>query len=221
MTVGWPARLSFGAVGVRPMGRRDARAWVEVRRANEQWLRPWEASLAGSDNVDWRERHTAATYRQLLVRHRAGVRDGTQLPFGIYVGERFAGQVTVGEIVHGALCSGSAGYWIDHRFAGHGVVPVALALIADHVFTAAGLHRIEANVRPENVASLAVVEKLGFTNEGLRRRYLAIDGAWRDHLSFSLLVDDFPGGVLTHLVSRYPQLTAGIAEEAAVIARNG
>jgi ribosomal-protein-alanine N-acetyltransferase len=203
------------------MGRRDSRAWVEVRRANEQWLRPWEASLVGSDNVDWRERHSSVTYRQVLARQRAGVRDGTQLPFGIYVGEQFAGQVTVGEIVRGALCSGSVGYWIDNRFAGRGVTPVALALVADHAFASAGLHRIEANVRPENVASLAVVEKVGFTNEGRRRRYLAIDGAWRDHLSFSLLADDIPGGVLTQLIGRYPQLTAGIAEEAAATARKG
>jgi ribosomal-protein-alanine N-acetyltransferase len=203
------------------MGRRDSRAWVEVRRANERWLRPWEASLVGSDDIDWRERHSPVTYRQVLARQRAGARDGTQLPFGIYVGERFAGQVTVGEIVRGALCSGSVGYWIDSRFAGRGVTPLALALIADHAFATAGLHRIEANVRPENVASLAVVEKVGFTNEGLRRRYLAIDGAWRDHLSFSLLADDIPGGVLTRLIGRYPQLTERIAEDAAATARKG
>ena len=74
--------------------------------------------------------------------------------------------------------------------------PTALSLVVDHCFGAAGLHRIEVNIRPENVASKRVVEKLDFRNEGLRPRLLSIDGAWRDHLSYALTAEDVPGGLL-------------------------
>jgi ribosomal-protein-alanine N-acetyltransferase len=59
-----------------------------------------------------------------------------------------------------------------------------------------GLHRVEICIRPENRNSRRVVEKLGFREEGLRPRFLHIDGAWRDHLCYALSVEDVPGGVL-------------------------
>jgi len=80
--------------------------------------------------------------------------------------------------------------------AGRGRRPTAVARAVDHGFSTAGLHRIEVNVRPENVASRRVVEKLGFRDEGVRPRMLHIDGAWRDHISYALTVEDVPGGLL-------------------------
>jgi ribosomal-protein-alanine N-acetyltransferase len=68
--------------------------------------------------------------------------------------------------------------------------------VLDHLFEEVGLHRVEADVRPENAPSLAVVRKLGMVEEGRHRRYLFIDGAWRDHLCFALLREDVPSGVL-------------------------
>ena len=67
--------------------------------------------------------------------------------------------------------------------------------MVDHCF-AGGMNRLEVNIRPENGPSLAVVRKLGLREEGLRRRLLHIDGDWRDHVSFALLAEDAPGGVL-------------------------
>lgn len=78
----------------------------------------------------------------------------------------------------------------------------ALALVLDHCYGPVGLHRVEANVRPENAASLRVLAKLGFRAEGLHRRYLFIDEAWRDHLAFALLVEDVRGGALRTLLQR-------------------
>ena len=72
----------------------------------------------------------------------------------------------------------------------------SVALVTDHCFTTVGLHRVEVNIRPENAASLRVVEKLGFRPEGLRERYLHINGAWRDHLTFALTAGEVPEGVL-------------------------
>src|SRR6516165_280408 len=81
-------------------------------------------------------------------------------------------------------------------YAGRGIIPTALAMAMDHCFFVIGLHRVEATIRPENHASRRVVEKLGFREEGLRRRSLHIDGAWRDHLCYALTVEDAAGGLM-------------------------
>ncbi|GMA86300.1 hypothetical protein GCM10025868_15500 [Angustibacter aerolatus] len=90
----------------------------------------------------------------------------------------------------GSLRSGHIGYWIGHEFAGRGITPLAVALATDHCLRVVGLHRVEINIRPENAPSLRVVEKLGFRDEGLRERYLHIDGAWRDHRTFALTAEE-------------------------------
>ena len=88
------------------------------------------------------------------------------MPFAIEVDGRFAGQVTVNNIVRGSAQFASIGYWLDRSFAGRGVMPLAVALVIDHCFTTAGLHRIEIAIRPENSNSLRVVEKLGLAEYG-------------------------------------------------------
>jgi ribosomal-protein-alanine N-acetyltransferase len=118
------------------------------------------------------------------------------LPFALEHDGRFVGQVTVSAIVRASLQSASVGYWLDQAVAGRGVTPTAVALVVDHCFGPVGLHRIELNVRPENVRSRRVAEKLGFREEGMRLRYLHIDRAWRDHVCYALTIEDVPGGVL-------------------------
>jgi len=118
------------------------------------------------------------------------------LPWVVTYGDRFVGQLTVGSIIWGSARSAQVGYWIDESVAGRGVTPTALAMAVDHCFGVVGLHRVEASIRPENHASRRVVEKLGFREEGLRRRYLHIDGAWRDHLCYALTAEEARGGVL-------------------------
>jgi ribosomal-protein-alanine N-acetyltransferase len=190
---GWPAILADGDVGLRPHRFRDARAWSESRLANEEWLAPWEPTGTRS----WRERHTPTEYATVFRSLRKGVREGQVMPFVVTYEGRFVGQLTLGNIVRGAFCSAYAGYWVDGRFAGRGIMPTALAMAADYAFTAGGLHRIEVNIRPENAASRRVVEKLGFRQEGFHPRYLHIDGDWRDHVGYALTVEDVaPSGLL-------------------------
>jgi ribosomal-protein-alanine N-acetyltransferase len=189
---GWPARLAAGPVQLQPLRRGDAREWTRLRLANESWLSPWEPSAA----VPWQERHNPAAFRTMRRAVRRRARMGTSLPFAIHVEGRFAGQVTVDNIVRGALRSGSIGYWIDRDVAGRGLASLAVALVCDHAFGPAGLHRLQADIRPENLRSQRLVERLGFRQEGLFRRYLDIDGDWRDHLSYALLAEDVPGGLL-------------------------
>lgn len=197
MSHGWPARLREGRIELRPLRLRDATAWREVRTRNARWLRPWEATLPLA------EHDAPTTYGAMVRRLRAEAREGRSLPFALTVDGAFAGQVTIGGIARGSLLSAYIGYWIDQRVAGRGIMPTAVAMATDHCFREVGLHRVEINIRPENTASLRVVEKLGFRAEGLRERYLHIDGDWRDHLTFALCAEDVPEGLLARwLLSR-------------------
>lgn len=102
-------------------------------------------------------------------------------------------------VVRGSAQFASIGYWIDQRFAGRGVMPLAVALVIDHCFTTARLHRIEICIRPENSNSLRVVEKLGINEIGYAPRFLHIDGAWRDHRIFAITVEECHQGMLARL----------------------
>jgi ribosomal-protein-alanine N-acetyltransferase len=197
---GWPARLSAGPVLLEPLRWGDARDWVQLRVDNEEWLSPWEPSAA----LPWRDRHTTTAFRGM---RRAGLRRaraGLSVPFAVCVDGRLAGQVTVDNVVRGALRSGHLGYWVDRAVSGRGLATLAVALVCDHAFGPVGLHRLQADIRPENLRSQRLVERLGFRQEGLFRRYLDIDGDWRDHLSYALLAEDVPGGVLARWRSQAP-----------------
>jgi [ribosomal protein S5]-alanine N-acetyltransferase len=193
---GWPAVLQHDRVAVRPLRRRDARAWVEVRVRNQAWLAPWEGRPESAPDAPWTDRHSRVVFTAMRRSLAREARSGRALPFAVTYDGALVGQVTVSNLTRGAADMASVGYWVDERVAGRGVTPTALALVVDHCFSTVGLHRVEANVRPENVASLRVVAKLGFREEGRHRRLLFIDGGWRDHLCFSVLREDAPGGVL-------------------------
>jgi ribosomal-protein-alanine N-acetyltransferase len=186
---GWPVELSAGAVALRPPRLRDGPAWSEIRLRNEEWLARWEPSAAAS----WTDRHRLSSWAPLCSALRKAGRTGSMLPFVITYNGAFAGQVNVSNVVHGVLRSASVGYWVDSRLAGQGIVPVAVAVVIDHCFKAVGLHRIEIDIRPENTASLRVVEKLGLRREGYYERYLDIDNGWRDHVAFAVTSEEVRG----------------------------
>jgi len=180
--------LRDGSVTIRPIRLRDARVLERELATNRGWLRQWEATNPhGPVSFD-----TRASIRSL----QSNARTGAGLPFAIEVDGEFAGQLNVSSIAYGSLSSASIGYWVAERFAGRNVTPTAVALATDHCFFTVGLHRMEICIRPENEPSLRVVEKLGFRYEGLRRRFIHINGDWRDHFCFALTVEELPQGVL-------------------------
>jgi len=136
------------------------------------------------------------TFRGLVRDLRRQARDGRALPFAVTVEDTFVGQLTVTNIVGGSARWGQVGYWIDNAYAGQGVMPTAVALVCDYCMREMGLHRIEIAIRPENTASLRVVEKLGFTEVGYAPHYLHIDGGWRDHRLFAITAEECPTGLL-------------------------
>lgn len=189
MSALWPVTLRDGELVLRPLRHSDRRAWTELRRRNEAWLAPWEATSPQGSELP-------QGFGALVRLFAAQGRRGEALPWVIEVAGQLAGQLTVGVILWGSLRSANAGYWVDERMAGRGIAPHALALACDHCLFGLGLHRIEVNIRPENAASLRVVEKLGFRDEGLRLRYLHVAGRWCDHRSFAVTVEDVPDGLM-------------------------
>ena len=195
MSVGWPARLTSGEVTLRPLSRSDKVAWRETRRRNAEWLRPWDATVPPGGEL------RPTSYVALVRRLNRMARQGTTFPFAVDVGGVFAGQLTVNNVVRGSAQFASMGYWLDQRFAGRGVMPLAVAMAIDHCFFSAGLHRIEICIRPENTNSLRIVEKLGLHEVGLAPRFLHIDGAWRDHRIYAVTREECPAGMVARLRS--------------------
>ena len=194
---------SYGSIAIRLIRQRDSRALQQELLTNRTWLRPWEATNPdGPVSIDMR-----SAVRRLLQQYR----DGGGIPFVMEEDGTIAGQLNVWGIARGSLASATIGYWVSERFAGRGITPTAVALATDICFSELRLHRMEICIRPENTASLRVVEKLGFRYEGLRRRYIHIDGDWRDHYCFAVVTEDVPDGVLRRWVEgRAPQDAAAI-----------
>jgi ribosomal-protein-alanine N-acetyltransferase len=191
----WPVTLWHGPITLAPMRHRDRASWEEVRRLNHAWLKPWEATLPPGSQAG------PATYSGLVRMFNRQAREGRLLPWLVHFDPGtgkpvLAGQLTVSGIVGGSASWGQIGYWLDERWAGRGIMPTAVALATDYCFQVMRLHRIEIAIRPENAKSLRVVEKLQFRPEGMRPRYLHIDGDWRDHLVFALNREEVPQGLL-------------------------
>jgi len=199
----WPVTLESGDLILRPIRLRDKAEWTRVRARNAAWLQPWEASNpAGQGDLP--------TYGSMVRALTAQARAASALPF--VIAERvpgqsrpvIVGQLTVSSILWGSAMMATLGYWVDQDRAGRGIAPTAVAMATDHCFRTLGLHRMEINIRPENGPSLRVVEKLGFRDEGLRPRYLHINGDWADHRCFALNAEEVPGGILNRwLASRH------------------
>lgn len=140
---------------------------------------------------------------------RAHNRDGAasvSYPWAIFTQEtldekpRLVGQMIAAPVLWGSMRSTTLGYWIDQAAAGQNIVPTAVALAIDYLLTRVGLHRVEVNIVPDNVASLRVVEKLGLRLEGSRKDYIHINGRWRDHQSFAITAAELPdAGLLSRM----------------------
>ncbi len=201
----WPvsltARDDFDSfLALRALGRRDHREWELLRRDNTDWVGPWEPTAP--DGIP-----TRMSFGQYVRWMGREARGGSTLPFVIEVDGRISGQMHLFGITRGSLLSGAAGYWVARHAVGAGVATRSLALLCDYALGPAGLHRVEVNIRPENARSLAVVEHLRFRDEGVRERYLHIEGAWRDHRTFALTRDDVTTGSVIQRWSRWQELT--------------
>jgi len=101
------------------------------------------------------------------------------------------GSISLSQIYRGWFQNAYLGYQIGAEFARQGYTTEAIALMLRYAFAELKLHRLEANIQPGNVASLALVKRAGFVKEGYSRKYLKICGRWRDHERWAILAEDW------------------------------
>lgn len=180
--------LNHGDVNVRLVRVKDAKKLEQLILGNREWLRPWEATNPqGPTSFDIK-----GQVRGLLKQFK----DDQGFPFVIEYRGEIVGQLNVSNVLFGSVSSALIGYWISPGFAGKEITPTAVALVIDYLLNIVGLHRVEIDIRPENTASLRIVEKLGMRYEGLKERFIHINGDWRDHFVFAVTHEEVPDGIL-------------------------
>jgi ribosomal-protein-alanine N-acetyltransferase len=175
----------------------DYDAWAEVRQRCRSWLLPWEPRPAGvppaaEDRASFMARCAARERERQL---------GGGYGFGIFLGSRLAGEITLSSVQRGPFQNAFIGYWVDQDQAGMGLAPEAVVMVLRFAFEELGLHRVEIAIVPRNRASRRVVEKVGVREEGVALRFLEIDGVWEDHVRYAMTAEEW--------AERQEELTAG------------
>lgn len=160
----------------RPLPR-DAKAFVALMQQSKALHHPWcyppETKDAFKRYVKSRDQKTNDGF---LICHAQ-----THAIMGV---------INLNCIVRGWFQSAYLGYYIGAPYAGQRYMKEALMLVIRYAFTELGLHRLEANIQPDNQASLTLVKRCGFRKEGFSPRYLQIHGVWKDHERWAILADE-------------------------------
>jgi len=175
-------------VTLRPLALQDFEAWREVRIRARDWLVKWEPRPIPGQPDPAEDRRAFAARCSARFREREL---GTGYGFGVFVGERFAGEINMSSVQRGPFQNAYVGYWVDEAMAGHGYTPEALVVLARFAFEELMLHRLQVSIIPRNKASLRVVEKLRLRYEGVALRYLEINGVWEDHARFAITSEEW------------------------------
>jgi [ribosomal protein S5]-alanine N-acetyltransferase len=160
-----------------------------IRRRDE-----FLAAMARSRKLHGRWATPPQSTTEFAVYLRRG-RHKSSLPYWVMTeaGE-LAGAIMISEIVRGSFCSAYLGYYAFSPHEGKGYMSRGLSAVLTDAFKVRGLHRLEANIQPENEASVALVRKLGFRLEGFSPRYLKIRGRWRDHQRWAITAEEWHSG---------------------------
>jgi len=164
----------------------DFAEWSRLRAASRAFLEPWEPRWPEDDL-------TRTAFRHRIRRYDSDRETGVALPLFVCKKSNghIVGGVTLGSIKRGVAESCSLGYWMGEQYAGKSLMSDALRGLLPHVFDRMRLHRIEAACIPDNERSQRLLEKVGFQREGYLNGYLKINGAWRDHLLYALIAEDW------------------------------
>ena len=163
----------------------DFAEWAALREVSRAFLTPWEPTWPMDDL-------TRGAFRRRVKRYAEDLRSDLAYAFLIFRNDDNAmvGGLTLANIRRGVAQAGSIGYWIGAPFANQGYMTGAMRALVPFCFGTLRLHRLEAACIPGNTASIRLLEKTGFSQEGYARSYLCINGKWQDHLLFARLKDE-------------------------------
>jgi ribosomal-protein-alanine N-acetyltransferase len=154
-------------------GPDDEADFLAAMRASRNLHRPWLYPPV-----------TSAAYRAYLTRL-----DERKIGFLARADGELIGWLNLSEIVRGGFQNAFLGYGGIAGSGGHGYMTEAVQLVLRAAFVTHKLHRVEANIQPENRPSIALAERCGFVLEGFSPRYLKVGGRWRDHQRYALHVE--------------------------------
>lgn len=179
-------RITLPRLYLRPPRRADWADWAEVRGESREFLVPWEPTWPD-------DALTKAAFRRRLARYSEDWSRGLGYSFFIFrrVDDAIVGGITIANVRRGVAQTCSFGYWIGKRYARNGYMTEAVHGACSFAFDQLSLHRLEAACLPVNEPSKGVLRQSGFRYEGLAKRYLKINGKWRDHLQYALLREEF------------------------------
>ncbi len=160
-------------------------AWAELRAQSREFLTPWEPAWTSSEL-------TRTSFRRRLKYYTRDFKEDLGYAFFLFEknDDTLLGGLTLSNVRRGVTQACTLGYWIGTPHAGQGFMTAGVNAVIPFVFETLGLHRLEAACLPHNEASMKLLERCGFTREGMARRYLKINGIWQDHVTFGLLEDD-------------------------------
>lgn len=165
-------------VFIRKPTEKDCQELVSLHQKSKDFHFPWTfPPLNQQECKNYINRSKNEDFEGLLICHLTD--------------NKIIGVANLSQIFYRAFQNAYLGYYVDVDFAGQGLMSEGVHLAIDYAFDTLNLHRVESNIQPENRASINLVKRLGFTKEGFSRRYLKINGEWRDHERWALTVEDW------------------------------
>ena len=179
--------IDGNAVVLRSPQMSDFPEWATLRDASREFLTPWEP-IWPSDDL------TRAAFRRRLRRYAEDMRTDQAYPFFVFrkSDDALIGGLTLANVRRGVAQAGSIGYWTGAPYARKGLMSGGVSALIPFAFSSLRLHRLEAACIPTNMASMRLLEKTGFSREGVARQYLCINGRWQDHLLYAMISSDHP-----------------------------
>jgi GrpB-like predicted nucleotidyltransferase (UPF0157 family)/RimJ/RimL family protein N-acetyltransferase len=155
----------------------DKEKFISAMQRSQSFHHPWVKAPTNSKEFDeYLQRYQQANQKSFLVCNEE---------------ENIFGVFNVSEIVHGLFQNAYLGFYAVADFSGKGYMSAGLKLVLAEIFNKLKLHRIEANIQPDNVQSIQLIKKNGFRYEGFSPRYLKIDNEWRGHEHWAMTYEDF------------------------------
>lgn len=164
-------------VSLREPQFQDEKAFLDAMQRSRSLHRAWvKVPLTSDEFKEYLKRFQQPNQKSFLVCDQSG---------------KIAGVFNITEIVHGVFQSAYLAYYGVIDFVGKGYMDAGLKLVLEKAFTELELHRLEANIQPDNMDSINLVKRNGFHKEGFSPRYLRVNNEWKDHERWAITYEDW------------------------------